>query len=141
MLGRGIKTESSAMVERFGRDYINVWWEDTYGIVIGPSPYPSTLTQYTVQEREAIYIHGFSISATEDNEFYILWYNRDDGLHYIYVPFGSRGTYHFTSPIALNDSEPANQYGWGVAIAAKNACGALQLYQARLLLGKERITI
>lgn len=138
---RGIESTSSAMVERFGRDYIDVWWEDTYGILYPASPYPYVLVQYTVQEKEAIYIHGFSITASEDNEFYLLWYNRDEGLKYIYIPFGSRGTFHFTSPIAINESEPANQYGWSVAIAAKNSCGALQFYQARLLLGKERISI
>jgi len=101
MIGKGIKTSETACVDRYGREYVEVWWENA-GAFISPLPYPSVLCQYSVGEKEAVYIHGFSITATEDNDFYILWYNRDDGLHYIYVPFGSRGTYHFTSPIALN---------------------------------------
>ena len=138
MVKRGIVSDSSACSDRFGRDYVEVWWENG-GVFIGPSPFPSVLCQYVVDEKEAIYVHGFSITSTEDNEFYLLWYNREEGFLYTYIPFGSRGTYHFTSPIALNESEPADQYNWGVAIAAKNPCGALQVYQATLLLGKERI--
>lgn len=138
MVDAGIISKEHAVVERFGREYVDVWWQND-GIYIGPAPYPSVICQYAVGEKEAIYIHGFSISTSEDNDFYLLWYNRDGGFHYIYIPFGSRGTYHLTSPIALNDSEPANQYGWGVAIAAKNPCGAGQVYQATLLLGRERI--
>jgi hypothetical protein len=124
-------------MEQFGKVYNTIAW--IHGnITIGPFPIPYAILSVSVTKTGfRAYIHGYSISATEMNDFYIVWTTNGVSTQY-YITHGSEGTTLKTFRIALNNTTPI-EYGDSVTIYIYNAVGAAQAYQVSLLLGEERV--
>ena len=124
-------------MEQFGKVYNSIEW--VHGnITVGPFPIPYAILSVSITKPGfRAYIHGYSISATEMNDFYIVWTTNGVSTQY-YITHGSEGTTLKTFRIALNNTTPI-EYGDSVTIYIYNAVGAAQAYQVALLLGEEKL--
>jgi hypothetical protein len=93
----------------------------------------TALASYSVPAGKTGFIYGYFISASEANQFEIRW--TSGGVpRAIRIVFGSMGSAHAASLIALNEGLPADA-GTTISIVNINAGASGSTYQAGLLIG------
>lgn len=129
-------SRSEYFINNFGEDFEEFVWERSY-IYVGPRPYPYYLQALTPREGYELYFYGFSITSTEQNEYFIIWSSKGEH-NQLYIPCGSCGTLLYTSKVAINGGCPVGYKDY-VYLICTNPTGTDKLYQTGLLVGVKKI--
>jgi len=123
-------------MNNLGIEVYELYWMHS-DVYVGPYPHPYALQQYTPNDGFELYLYGFVLTATEQNDFAIMWSSGGTAKQ-LYINCGSEGTTIYTSKVAINKGTPV-QYNDYLAIVAVNNVGNMQLYQSALLVASKKI--
>jgi len=120
------------IVQRYGHLTMPRWY---YSDLISTPTANQVLLTVSISSDKLGYIYGFYVSASEGNDFEIVWVDVNGVTNRYRIVLAGKGNVQYADVISLNEGLPA-QKGSNIQVVIVNAGSSGSYYKVGLLVGE-----